>query len=393
MILNPEEKLIFLSSQINLNAQELKSLNDLIQEINDWSAYQRLLALVGSAPLAYKNFQLVNERGTIPRQILTMLKERYSKVFFASSRKYFDFEPVVHTLNQHGIDFVPLKGIYLALLLYKDIGLRPMSDIDILVRPKDLERSRQALLDLGWNYRPENKKSKFITQKLNWQHPYSFVLGSTTLELHDKFHSGLTSYKFNMDECWDRVITINFLKGHAFRLNDIDLLLHLSTHLCRHLENNKFNLKSISDIVALLKNLQDELDWKQLIARCKKYNCLSEVREIFLICRKFFAVHINEDFIKDSEVISKTNYELLFLNTFRNTKSKSGHKAVLTKNKNLNQLKGVNGIGNKFLFLLHDIFPASDFMIRHYNIKKRNLVYFYYPVRISHAIASILKNW
>ena len=46
-----------------------------------------------------------------------------------------------------------LKGAALTLLYYKDYGLRPMEDVDILVRTSEWQSTIDALSDLGWRAR------------------------------------------------------------------------------------------------------------------------------------------------------------------------------------------------------------------------------------------------
>jgi Uncharacterised nucleotidyltransferase len=47
---------------------------------------------------------------------------------------------------------VPYKGPVLAQSLYRDLGLRSFSDLDFLISPRDFERAKQALAEVG--YRP-----------------------------------------------------------------------------------------------------------------------------------------------------------------------------------------------------------------------------------------------
>ena len=57
---------------------------------------------------------------------------------------------ILHAFNAAGIDAVVLKGAALAHVLYPAVGLRPMSDIDLLVDPRLTRRAQVLLAELGF---------------------------------------------------------------------------------------------------------------------------------------------------------------------------------------------------------------------------------------------------
>ena len=57
---------------------------------------------------------------------------------------------VLDAFNAAGIDAVVLKGAALAHVLYPAVGLRPMSDIDLLVDPQLTRRAQALLAELGF---------------------------------------------------------------------------------------------------------------------------------------------------------------------------------------------------------------------------------------------------
>lgn len=57
----------------------------------------------------------------------------------------------IYTLRASGVEVVALKGAALAFFHYPDPALRPMGDLDLLLRdPRDLARATAALLGAGW---------------------------------------------------------------------------------------------------------------------------------------------------------------------------------------------------------------------------------------------------
>ena len=57
---------------------------------------------------------------------------------------------IVREFKKRSIDFLVLKGLYLAFTIYPDEGFRPMVDVDLLVRRVDLDRIDEVLAELGY---------------------------------------------------------------------------------------------------------------------------------------------------------------------------------------------------------------------------------------------------
>ncbi len=57
---------------------------------------------------------------------------------------------VAQVLGSCGIPWLPLKGFDLMSRVYDDPTDRPLGDLDLLIRPGDLDAARAALRDAGW---------------------------------------------------------------------------------------------------------------------------------------------------------------------------------------------------------------------------------------------------
>jgi Uncharacterised nucleotidyltransferase len=59
-------------------------------------------------------------------------------------------ERVLAACSDAGIDVLPVKGILTSRLFYRQPAERPIRDIDLRVRPRDLERVERAAAKAGW---------------------------------------------------------------------------------------------------------------------------------------------------------------------------------------------------------------------------------------------------
>lgn len=60
---------------------------------------------------------------------------------------------ILRLFAKHDLPLMPMKGAILTAHYYPTIGLRPMADLDLLIRPVDLQRAGCLLKELG--YQPE----------------------------------------------------------------------------------------------------------------------------------------------------------------------------------------------------------------------------------------------
>ena len=59
-------------------------------------------------------------------------------------------------LNENKIDFIPLKGAQLILFYYRNLSLRPIRDIDILVKKEEISKIIEILFDQGFTLKISN---------------------------------------------------------------------------------------------------------------------------------------------------------------------------------------------------------------------------------------------
>ncbi len=50
-----------------------------------------------------------------------------------------------------GIAFLPVKGVVTSHMLYEDVAERPISDVDVRIRPRDFHAFRRMATDAGWD--------------------------------------------------------------------------------------------------------------------------------------------------------------------------------------------------------------------------------------------------
>lgn len=210
----------------------------------------------------------------IPKEIIDQLR---SSLWTGASRNLLltqELSKVLRGLEDAAIPVIVLKGAHLATLVYEDISLRQMGDIDLLIRKPDLFRCDRVLTGLG--YGPSN---------IEWiQHEYSTVHhhlpgyskpGAPMIEVHWSIVHPDSFYNIEIDGLWQRAHPVEITKCKVFVLAPEDLLMHLCLHAC----HNQFinGPRALVDIAETVQRYQPDIDWNLLNRLAIKGNARKSV--------------------------------------------------------------------------------------------------------------------
>lgn len=168
---------------------------------------------------------------------------------------------ILHALAQPGVDVLVLKGAALAHTVYARPGLRPMSDIDLLVRKRDLEQARKILLGLG--FRSTTAPSDFMSQHHHIPALVFPIHGTrVAVELHHDALSGDVGESITLDNLKEEPLEFSIGEVPAHTLGHLDNL----HHLCRHSfePGETVRLIHVADILRYASKFADHIDWQRI---------------------------------------------------------------------------------------------------------------------------------
>ena len=117
--------------------------------------WQTLIAEAGRhrvAPLLHQKIKKAGGRSMVPGDVVEKLKKQYLANASRNTILFHQLDIIVSNLNEKNIPVILLKGAHLAEFVYKDISLRPMSDIDILVKKEDLAKVVKIAFSEGYRF-------------------------------------------------------------------------------------------------------------------------------------------------------------------------------------------------------------------------------------------------
>lgn len=174
-------------------------------------------------------------------------------------------QKVAAILEAAGVEFLALKGPALLGLLYRDLGERPMTDLDLLVRRGDLARALEALEAAGLDV-PKGGERRF------WERSYHHIaLGMgrgmpVSVEVHWDLELR-ERYPIPLERVWSEAAEFSVGGRRLRTLGRTDLYLFGSIHLARH-----FHIPRLVWVVDLRRMAREwPLDWEEIRRRSGAY--------------------------------------------------------------------------------------------------------------------------
>lgn len=248
MSFSPAEKLLLACARVRRDEARIDSL---LKEKIDWECLLKLAKVHQITPLLWHNLR----RHKIPEEIRSKLKEAYQANLIRNLRLEAEQNKIFKLLGEHGIDFVPLKGTVFAELIYGDIALRQSSDIDVLVREKELFKAKELLLNHGF------KRTGFSDEYyLKDSCHLVFSNGRVLLEVHWHIEPTNTAHVpsgFVWREVYPRKIGNKETKMFSSEM--------LLVFFVQKFNFDSFNcLKYLIDLAEIIQRYREEIEWKKV---------------------------------------------------------------------------------------------------------------------------------
>jgi hypothetical protein len=243
----------------------------------DWEDVLAQAKMHHLSPLLYTHLKAADV--SIPATVKQELRSRSMRHLVANRVRMRVLCDILSACDVAGIPVLVLKGAALAHIIYPDISLRPMSDLDLLVPASEAHRAQQVLADLGFEVPP---LSGSMPHHRHLTEVTLYVEGiPVTVEIHHKLCSDYFDSAFSYirvailgrqmkqnrtQTALDGLtgppypFTVDGLTAHT--LGHEDALGYLCRHLVSHVNAWDFGrLIWMADIVSLAERFVAEIDW------------------------------------------------------------------------------------------------------------------------------------
>lgn len=255
---------------------------------------QRVLALL------HKNLRAHN----IDDPLMDRLRGIARYAWYSNRNLILASTPLLNALNKANIQFAFLKGMAIVASVPDQMALRPMGDVDLLVRPSHASAAIDALTESGWW--PHYGTTSFIKQEvMERSEGYGFERGKHIyLDLHWQMLK-LSRWPGVDTDLWSRVINTKIGDISCCVPSYEDQVLHAFVHGAPWDPNGA--LRWAADSVLILRTKGPDFDWEYLLQQARQRHVIAPVRECIKYLAQNLEVAVPESTLShlDREVVSR----------------------------------------------------------------------------------------
>ena len=308
---------------------------------------------------AYKNLIFFRQ---FPEKTQNNLKQLYFSNLIRNMSAMSELIYILNELLNYNIATIPLKGTFESDLVFKDLGVYPSADIDILVSPENLDIAKD-IIETNCQYFTVNEK---LEDDLLSTHYHLILKKVFSVELHWNL-AKKRYYKIEPSYWWENSINFNW-RGST--IHDIAPEKKILYYIFRLHDHCFYPLRFFVLLSTYINQNTDNINWKPLIEDSKIYN----MERLFI-----YTIMINHDLLEcptpiNSIKINKNRYNIFKKLVFSGIFKFKIHKHVrmmlytILLNNNIQILK----------ILTLRLFPSKAEIRLRYNLSTSDNIYIYY---------------
>lgn len=271
--MRPEYQLLLGCARTKLSKNSQDKIRKLVNNGLDWDYVLQMGKAHGLAPLLYSHLHRIDHNHRIPQPIMDQLHNIYYSNLARNLLAYDELNLVLKSFEEEEIPVVALKGIVLADLVYKNVALRPMADVDLLVQKSNMPEVLKTLFKLGFKRLLQEKEVTLenrnevdlVKRQKNAKHFPGLII-SIHRDLNAPIRFEGTT-KIDAQQMMSRARPAKIAYSNILVMTPEDQILHVIYHAT--FQHPFIGLLQLCDVAELIKLKENELDWKSLVKRAK----------------------------------------------------------------------------------------------------------------------------
>ena len=336
-----------------------------------WGVLFSLARMHKLSSLLYNKIRSADFHGEIPAAVLTRFHDQYFGTIARNTLIFHELTHVLQWIRGANIPVIALKGVHLSDIVYGKWGLRPMNDVDLLVRREDLQETINILM---------NRQYQKAMRPTDGPRVYSHYTPLTRkkgvfIELHWALAEPQLNNLIDIKGIWHRAKPARIANVDVLVLSPEDLIVHLCVHTALvHVFRGQ--LRSLFDIVQVIQFYGNDIAWSTVEDIAFQWGVERSVYLVFALARRFAGLSVPEDFM--ARLRPKNGlHEIL----------ESAEAVIFDQNPGvviptLARLWGPQGIQDKSRHLMSRFFPSrTRFALAHGVPSNSPRFLLYYPLR------------
>lgn len=239
-------------------------------------------------PLLYRNLKRIG----VESPLLGRFKGIYRRAWYENQVAMHKLSGLLREFHEIGIRTLILKGAALALLYYRDLGLRPMSDLDVLVPANKAIDAMGLLRKTGW--KPEKDLLERVTQDyLLAAKACNLARNESDIKLDLHWHVFQECLEPDSDvDLWERSLPVACSDVATLALSPADQLLHICAHAMEW--NAIAPMRWVADAFTVISTTPD-LDWSSVLAQARQRRLVLTLQYMLPYLRHLVDVPVPEN--------------------------------------------------------------------------------------------------
>ncbi len=302
----PEIELLLCCARTQIDLITKKRIQTLVKQEIDWSYLIKTSAHHGVMPLLYYSLNAICPED-VPTAIFSQLRNFFHRNAQHNLSLAKELMDLLNLFKEHNISAIPYKGPVLALLLYKNLALRQISDLDIIVHKKDILKIKELLM--SEDYQPllilernneylseygitDELESEFLRSPSQFNYKFKPNKDKIAfLEIHWTLAGQESFLSMDSNWWWNSVHSVSFANTTILSFSPENLLLILCINA---MKDQWRSLKGVCDVAELLQ-LHPKMNWEFVFKQA------SEIRiERILLLGLFLAQNLFKSEIPNS---------------------------------------------------------------------------------------------
>lgn len=308
MAVRQEDRLLFACLRGAADPRAAEVIGTLVRRSPNWREFVATAIQNDVAPVIYERLHQAGMWGQVPSWAGRQLEYEYHRVGFCNTRYFAELGHALDSLRECGIEVIVLKGAALAEAVWKNVALRPMGDIDLLVREDDLDGADRALRRLGYDqylqYLDESLREEYRTRSHHLA-PYFNAGTRIVVEIHRNILTprGVFRTAFDVRQFWERAQPARIGGVETRVLSPEDTIIHLCLHQCKDGGPSGVGLflgklKNLMDLAGLVANDVCHIRWDTILGGAREHGIAKYVYYPLYFAERLLAAGVPRDVLR-----------------------------------------------------------------------------------------------
>jgi len=351
------------------------------QSLDEQRRFLELAGMHSLGPLMYHRLKTTVGLEGVTDQVAVGLRGMYLRTAALGLVRGAQVSSLGQAFARVDVPALFFKGVILASHVYSDSALRPMCDIDLIVRPEHGNDAVRAVEELGYVPNQVEVFGSFTREAVHARAFHRPGHMSLPIEIHNVLVRGDRGALLR-DETWfwEHTISVPINGRSVLTLSEEVHMMQLCAHLVSH-HGWTPSFIWMYDLHALLVKYQETFDWDKFTALARQLNWEAFCRHALKAASAFLHTPVPETVLGDLSRASRKSRVLEWQTRWPATR------ALRT----LANCWGMPDLRTRLLFLWHTMFPAREYMVNRYRPQDHRMWPLLYPYRWGIMLREVTK--